>query len=417
MDIPRVVNYRRKWFRRIALGVVVVGGIVGITVAVSRLKPAAPAVDRNSVWPDTVKRGPMVREVRGNGTLVPEELLWVPATTSGRVEKVLLRPGAPVSRDTIILILTDAPLQLAALEAEYQVKGAEARLQDLRVQLRSQNLNQQAELARIETDYQQAKLRADRNEILAKEGLIADIDVRLTRSNADLLDSRRKIEKERLDIQAQSVIAQVAVQQAELERLKALAALRRSEVEALQVRAGSDGVLQELPVEVGQHVSPGTILAKVAQPSRLMAELKVPETQAKDVAAGQSVKIDTRNGIIPGKVSRIDPTVKDGTVTVDVRLEGELPQGARPDMNVDGTVEIERLNDVLYVGRPVFAQPGSAASLFRLEPDGKTAVRVRVEFGRSSVSFIEVLRGLNEGDTVILSDLTAYDAYDRIELR
>jgi HlyD family secretion protein len=285
------------------------------------------------------------------------------------------------------------------------------------VQLRGQRLNQQAQVALIETDYQQARLKADRNELLAKEGLLASLDLELTRSNAELLDSRRKIEKERFDIRSESDDAQLAVQRAEVERLKALAAMRQSEVSALQVRAGSDGVLQQLLVEVGQAVTPGFILAKVAQPTRLKAELKVPETQAKDVLIGQIVQVDTRNGVVRGRVARVDPTVKDGTVTVDVKLEGQLPTGARPDMSVDGIIEIERLQDAVFVGRPAFAQPGSTVSLFRVESDGKTAVRVRVEFGRSSVSIIEVVRGLNVGDRVILSDMTAYDAHDRIALR
>ena len=417
MDIPRTVNQKRKWLKRIASGVIVAGALAGITIALSRLKPAAPTAEMSAIWPDTVKRGPMIREVRGVGTLVPEDLLWVPARTSGRVERKLMLPGARVTQDTLLLVLSDPAIELAALESEYQVKAAEARYRDLGVQLRGQRLNQQAQVALVETEYQQARLKADRNELLAKEGLLASLDLELARSNAELLDNRRKIEKERFDIRSESDEAQLAVAEAEVERLKALTAVRRSEVEALQVRAGADGVLQQLPVEVGQHVTPGLILAKVAQPARLKAELKVPETQAKDVLLGQVVQVDTRNGIVRGLVARVDPTVKDGTVTVDVKLEGQLPTGARPDMSVDGVIEIERLQDAVYVGRPAFAQPGSTVSLFRVEPDGKTAVRVRVEFGRSSVSIIEVVRGLSVGDRVILSDMTAYDAHDRIALR
>ncbi|NWG13726.1 MAG: efflux RND transporter periplasmic adaptor subunit [Acidobacteria bacterium] len=417
MDIPRALNPRKKWLKRIGGSLLVIGALGGITVFVSRLKPAAPTVEWNAVWSDVVKRGPMVREVRGVGSLVPEELLWVPARTSGRVERKLMLPGARVTKDTLLLVLSDPAIQLAAVESEFQVKAAEARYQDLVVQLRGQRLSQQAQVALVETEYQQARLRADRNEALAKEGLLAGLDLELARSNAELLGNRRKIEKERFDIRSESDEAQLAVAKAEVERLKALAALRRSEVDALQVRAGADGVLQQLPVEVGQHVTPGLILAKVAQPTRLKAELKVPETQAKDVLVGQVVQIDTRNGIVRGLVARVDPTVKDGTVTVDVGLEGRLPVGARPDMSVDGVIEIERLPDALFVGRPAFAQSGSTVSLFRVEPDGKTAVRVRVEFGRSSVSVIEVARGLRKGDRVILSDMTAYDAYDRIALR
>lgn len=417
MDIPRKVDPRKKWLRRIAYAILVCAILGGVTAAVYRLKPAAPTVDRASTWLDTVRRGPMVREVRGVGTLVPEQLLWVPAATNGRVERIPMRPGAPVGRDTVIVVLTDTALQLAAVEAEYQVKAAEARYRDLEVQLKSQHLNQEAEVAKVEADYQQAKLRADRNEILAKEGLLADIDLRVTRSNADLLENRQRIENERLKIQSESTAAQLAVQRAEVERLRALAQLRRNEVEALNVRAGTEGVLQELPVQVGQHVAPGTILAKVAQPTHLMAELKVPETQAKDVAIGQAVLVDTRNGVIEGRVTRVDPTVKEGTVTIDVRFDGALPAGVRPDMNVDGVIEIERLADAVFVGRPAFAQANSTVSIFRLEKDGKTAVRTQVAFGRTSVSIIEVLRGLQVGDTAILSDMSTWESHDRVVLR
>ncbi len=417
MDIQRKVNPRKKWYRWTATVLIALGVVGGVTWALARLKPAAPSVDRGSAWTDTVKRGPMIRQVHGVGTLVPEELMWVPAVTNGRVERILMRPGAKVSRNTVLLVLTDPALKLAALEADFQVKAAEARLQDLHIQLKSQNLTQQSAVARITTEYEQARLRADRNALLAKDGLLADIDLRVAQSTADQLERNRRIEQERLEIQQEAIQAQLAVQRAEVERLKALAELRRSEVAQLEVRAGTEGVLQEMPVQVGQPVSPGTILAKVAQPERLMAELKIPETQAKDVAVGQQVAVDTRNGIIPGRVARIDPAVKESTVTVDVKLEGQLPSGARPDLNVDGTIEIERLSDVIYIGRPVFGQPNSTARIFRLEADGKTAVRIQVEFGRSSVNTMEVVRGLSVGETVILSDMTAWDAHDRVVLR
>jgi HlyD family secretion protein len=416
MDVPRRANPKKKWLKRIAYGVITAGALAGITIALNGLKSAAPTVETSTVWPDTVKKGEMVREVRGVGTLVPEELLWVPARTGGRVESKLMLPGARVEKDTILLILSDPALQLAALESDYQVKAAEARYRDLAVQLRGQRLNQQAQMALIETEFQQARLKAGRNELLAKEGLLADLDLEQSRSNAELMANRRKIEHEKIDIQPESDDAQLAVLKAELERLKALAALRKSEVDSLRVRAGADGVLQQLPVEVGQLVAPGLILAKVAQPARLKAELKISETQAKDVLIGQKVQVDTRNGVVRGSVARVDPTVKDGTVTVDVKLDGQLPAGARPDMSVEGVIEIERLKDIVFVGKAAFAQPGSTASLFRLEPDGKSAVRVLVEFGRSSVGSIEVLRGLSVGDRVILSDMTAYEAHNRIAL-
>jgi len=417
MDIPRTVNLRKKWLRRAIFSVLVISSLIGVSFILARLKPAAPTVERASAWLDTVKRGAMVRQVRGVGTLVPEELLWVPAVTNGRVQKVLMKPGALVTRDAILLVLSDPALQLAALEAQFKVKAAEAQYQDLRIQLKSRHLTQQADVARIESDYQQARLRADRNVLLVKDGLLADIDLQVAQSNADQLDHRRKIEEERLSIQLESIDAQLAVQKAEIERLQAMAELRRSEIDSLQVRAGTDGVLQELSVQIGQHVSPGMILAKVAQPQRLLAELKIPETQAKDVAIGQVAMIDTRNGLIPGRVSRIDPAVKEGTVLVDVKLEGDLPPGARPDLNVDGVIELEKLPDIVYIGRPALGQPHSTIGLFRLEPDGVTAIRVPVELGRSSVNTIEVIRGLQVGDTVILSDMSAWDSHDRIALR
>jgi len=418
MDIPRSSSVKRnRLIKRIVYGVLLCAAILVTTLGLSRLKPAAPPIDASNVWPDTVKRGPMVRQVRGLGTLVPKDVLWIPAVTSGRVERILMRPGAKVEPDTVLLVLNNPELELQALDAEYQVKAAQAKYADLEVQLESQRLTQQAEVARIESDYQQQKLRADRDELLAKEGLTADLNLRLSKSTAEQLGQRHKIEVKRLDIQAKSNEAQLAVQRAEIDKLVALAQLRRNEVEALKVRAGAAGVLQELPVQVGQQLAAGTIIAKVAQPEHLQAELKVPETQVKDVKIGQPVQVDTRNGVIPGSVSRIDPAVREGTVTVDVALEGALPDGARPDLSVEGIIEIERLTDVVYMGRPAFGQPNSTVGMFRIEKDGKTAVRVAVKLGRSSVNTIEVVEGLKPGDRVILSDTTSYDSYDRIELR
>jgi len=418
MDIPRSSSVRRnRLIKRTIYGVLLCAAILVTTLGLSRLKPAAPPIDASLVWPDTVKRGPMVRQVRGLGTLVPKDVLWIPAVTSGRVERILMRPGAKVEPGTVLLVLNNPELELQALDAEYQVKAAQAKYADLEVQLESQKLTQQAEVARIESDYQQQKLRADRDELLAKEGLTADLNLRLSKSTAEQLGQRHKIEVKRLDIQAKSNEAQLAVQRAEIDKLVALAQLRRNEVEALKVRAGAAGVLQELPVQVGQQLAAGTIIAKVAQPEHLQAELKVPETQVKDVKIGQPVQVDTRNGVIPGSVSRIDPAVREGTVTVDVALEGALPDGARPDLSVEGIIEIERLTDVVYMGRPAFGQPNSTVGMFRIEKDGKTAVRVAVKLGRSSVNTIEVVEGLKPGDRVILSDTTSYDSYDRIELR
>ncbi len=418
MDIPRSSSVKRnRLIKRIVYGILLCAAILVTTLGLSRLKPAAPPIDASNVWPDTVKRGPMVRQVRGLGTLVPKDVLWIPAVTSGRVERILMRPGAKVEPGTVLLVLNNPELELQALDAEYQVKAAQAKYADLEVQLESQRLTQQAEVARIESDYQQQKLRADRDELLAKEGLTADLNLRLSQSTAEQLGQRHKIEVKRLDIQAKSNEAQLAVQRAEIDKLVALAQLRRNEVEALKVRAGAAGVLQELPVQVGQQLAAGTIIAKVAQPEHLQAELKVPETQVKDVKIGQPVQVDTRNGVIPGSVSRIDPAVREGTVTVDVALEGALPDGARPDLSVEGIIEIERLTDVVYMGRPAFGQPNSTVGMFRIEKDGKTASRVTVKLGRSSVNTIEVVEGLKPGDRVILSDTSSYDSYDRIELR
>lgn len=418
MDIPRGSSVRRnKLIKKAIYAVLVCAAILVTTLGLSRLKPAAPPIDASTVWPDTVKRGPMIRQVRGLGTLVPKDVLWIPAVTQGRVARILMRPGAKVEPDTVLLVLNNPELELQALDAEYQVKAAEAEYADLAVRLESQRLTQQAEVARIQSEYQQSKLRADRDELLAKEGLAADLDVRLSKSTAEQLGQRHVIEEKRLEIQAKSNEAQLAVQRAQIDKLTALAKLRRNEVEALRVRAGAAGVLQELPVQVGQQLAAGTIIAKVAQPEHLQAELKVPETQVKDVKIGQPVQVDTRNGVIPGSVSRIDPAVREGTVTVDVALEGALPDGARPDLSVEGIIEVERLTDVVYMGRPAFGQPNSTVGMFRIEKDGKTALRVTVKLGRSSVNTIEVVEGLKPGDRVILSDTSSYDSYDRIELR
>jgi HlyD family secretion protein len=401
----------------VVYGAVLSAGVLLAALGLSRLKSAAPTVDASTVWLDTVKRGPMVRQVRGLGTLAPKDILWIPAATPGRVERILMRPGARVEPETVLLVLSNPQLELEALNAEHEVTSAEAELTGLEVQLESQRLTQRAELARVQSECQQVKATADRNELLAREGLVADLDLQLSKLAFQQLLERQAIEEKRLAIQAQANEARLAVQRAEVERLAAAASLRRSEVKALRVRAGAAGVLQELPVEVGEQLAAGAILAKVAQPEHLQAELKVPETQVKDVAIGQRVEIDTRNGVIPGTVARIDPAVREGAVTVDVALDGTLPPGARPDLSVEGIIEIERLSDVVYVGRPAFGQPNSVIGMFRLEADGKTAGRVTVKLGRGSVTTIEIVEGLRPGDRVILSDTSAYDAYDRIELR
>jgi len=417
MDVPRKNAARNRLVKRIVIGLVVTIAALAGSLGLKQMKPAAPVVERSTVWPDTVKRGPMLRQVRGLGTLVPEEILFIAAQTDGRVDRIAVRPGAIVGPDTVLIQLSNPELQLAANDAEWQVKSAEATLTDLRVRLESQNLEQQSVAARVHSDFVQAKLKADLEKKLGEQGLTSEINLKTTAAIADELANRSAIEKKKVDISGESIEAQLAAQRVQIEKLRAAWQLKKSQVAQLTVKAGAVGVLQQLPVEVGQRLAPGTVLAKIAQPSKLKAELKVPETQAKDVVIGQKCEIDTRNGVIQGKVSRIDPAVLNGTVTVDVRLEGELPSGARPDLSVDGSIEIERLNDVLYVGRPVLGQPNSTISLFKLDTDGKEAVRVPVKLGRTSVATIEILEGLKVGDQVLLSDMSAMDGYNRIRLQ
>jgi HlyD family secretion protein len=418
MDVPRKSAARKRLIRRIILGAIALAAIPLITMGLARLKPAAPPVERSTVWVDTVKRGPMQREVRGLGTLVPEDTLLIPATTDGRIERIFVRPGTAVKPDSIILELSNPELQTATVDLEYQHKVAEAVYVDLKVQLESKGLDQQAVAAQVSADYHQARLKADRDEQLAKAGLIPDLDLKLSKVKAEELATRTALEEKRLSITSESVQAQLAAQKVKVEQARAQYELKRKQVEQLKVRAGTEGILQQLPVpvEVGQRVTAGTALAKIVQPWKLKAELKIPETQVKDIQLGQPASIDTRNGIIAGRVSRIDPSVQNGTVTVDARLEGALPQGARPDLSVDGTIELERLTDVVYVGRPVFGQPNSTVSLFRLDADGKNATRVQVKLGRTSVNTVEVLEGLRVSDQVILSDMSTWDNYDRIRL-
>ena len=390
--------------------------VMAITIGLARLKPAAPSVDRSTVWVDTVKRGPMLRQVRGLGTLVPQQVRWIPAPTEGRVENILVQPGVQVTPGTVILEMVNLQLLQEAQDAEYQVKAIEADLDNLRVRLESERMTQQSATAGVQAEYSQAKLQLDTDEALAKEGLIPPLNLKLSHVRVQELANRLRIEQERLKINTQAIRAQLAAQQARVEQLRALAQLRRSQVASMRVVAGTAGVLQEISVQVGQQVQPGTNLARVADPTSLKAELRIAETQAKDIQIGQPAAIDTRNGVVPGRVIRIDPASREGTVGVDVAFEGQLPPGARPDLSVDGTIELERLTDVLYVGRPAFGQGQSTVGMFRLEDGGKTAVRVPVQLGRSSVNTIEILAGLREGDQVILSDTSQWDSYDRIRL-
>jgi HlyD family secretion protein len=416
MDVPREGARKKRIIRRTIIGVIVLTAIPLITWGLSKLKPAAPSVEKSTLWSDSVKRGAMIRQVRGLGTLVPEEILWIPAATDGRVARVAIRPGARVSPQTVVVVLDNPDLVLAAEDLRWQIKAAEANLADLKVKLETSRLDLRASVARVESEFVQAKLKWERDAALLKEGLTPDLTVKLSKATADELAKRYDIDVKRLEISAQSEKAQLDSQQVQIEKIRAAYDLKRKQVTELTVRAGTEGVLQQMPVEVGQRVTPGTILAKVAQPSKLKAEIRIPETQAKDVALGQPAEVDTHNGIIQGRVARIDPAALNGNVTVDIKLEGALPAGARPDLSVEGVIELERLKDVLYVQRPVAGQPNSIISLFRLSPDEKEAMRVQVRIGRVSVQTVEVLEGLKLGDKVVLSDMTAWDSHDRLRL-
>ncbi len=417
MDIQRPSNARAKKIRRIVYGTVALLLVGGVSYGLSKLRPAAPSVDRATIWPDEVKRGPMLREVHGLGTLVPEDIRWIPAQTDSRVERWVLRPGAMVKPDSIIMELSDPTLQREALDAEFQLKGAEADYASLKVQVDSDLMNQKANEAAVRSDFEQAHLQHDVDEKLFKEGIGSDHIRNLSRVREEQLAIRLKLETERTAVAADSAKARLAAQQAKIDEQKALYQLKKSQVDALHVRAGINGVLQLVPVDVGQRVTPGTNLARVADPKKLKAEIKIAETQAKDVTIGQKATIDTRNGVVNGHVSRIDPSVQNGTVTVDVAITDPLPNGARPDLSVDGTVELENLKDVLYVGRPVHGQADSTIGIFKIIDDGSEAVRVTVKLGRSSVNTIEIVQGLKVGDKVILSDMSAWDNFDRVRLK
>ena len=422
MDIQRKDAGKKRLIRRIAIGVVLVAAIVGVSVAVSRLKPAAPSVDLSVVWRDAVKRGPMTREVRGLGTLVPIDTMLIPATTEGRVQRILIYPGTPVKANSVVMILTSQELETDLLNSEYALKAAEADYANLKVTLEKLNLDMQSTVAQVDADYNTAKLQGDRDAALAKEGLFSEVDAKISAVKAVQLGSRLQLEQKRISINSAADEAQLAAAKVRVDQLRGQFNLKKSQVDQLRVRAGFDGVLQQLPtpVEVGQKVAAGTPLGKVAQASKLKAELKIAETQVKDVVIGQHAVIDTRNGLIEGRVSRIDPSILNGTVTVDVALimgkDAPPPGVLRPDLSVDGTIELERLNDVVFVGRPVFGQQDSTVQLFKLEADGKYANKVKVVLGKSSVNTIEIKDGLKVGDQVILSDMSAYDSYDRIKL-
>ena len=423
VDIARPDSViKKKKMKRAAYGVAGLTAILLVTVFVARLKPAAPSVDKATLWPDVVKRGPMVRQVRGTGTLVPEDTRWIPASTAGRVERILLRSGADVMPDTVIVELGSPELEQSVVESRLQLEAAVAQLVNRRAELDSALLTQRAAAANIESEARQAQLQAEADEALFKENLQGALVAKKSRARADDLSNRAEIELRRLDLAEKTLKSQLAVQEAEVSRLRTTYQLRQEQLERLKVRAGIKGKLQVVPVEVGSQLAAGANVARVADPGRLKAELRIPETQTRDIEIGQLAEIDTRNGKVPGRVSRIDAAATNGTVTVDVQLTGELPRGARPDLTVDGTVELERLDNVVNVGRAAFAQENSTMSLFKVS-SGCTipqmdceATRTQVKFGRSSVSTIEVLDGLKPGDQVVLSDMSAWDAHDRVRL-
>jgi HlyD family secretion protein len=417
MDIARPSNARKKRIKQALYASLGLLAVVLVSVGLSRLRPAAPTVERAVVWPDAVKRGPMVRQVRGLGTLTPEDIRWIPATTQGRVERIILRPGTSVKADSVILELSNPQLEQQLQDAQLKLQAAVAGLENTKVQLDNDLLQQKATSANVEADYNKAKMQAQMNEALAKDQLVSDLVLKQSLVDSDSLGVRNQIAKDQLATKADSMRAQIAVQQSLVDQARALLQLTQQQRDELKVRAGLDGMLQLVPVEVGQQVAPGTNLARVANPNRLKAEIKIAETQAKDIQIGQKAEVDTRNGVVEGRVARIDPSVQNGTRTVDVTMTGDLPKGAVPDLSVDGTIELERLDDVLFMGRPAFGQDQSVVGLFKIEADGVNAERVQVKLGRSSVNTIEVLSGLKVGDQVILSDMSAYDAYDRIRLK
>jgi multidrug resistance efflux pump len=414
LDIPREKKPDRRRFLYIGGGL---GALVLLTLGLSRLRPAAPTVDIGTLSMDTVRQGPLVREVRGPGTLVPEQIRWLSAVTAGRVERRLVQPGEKVTAGTVLLELSNPDVQIQLLQAERQLTDAQAQLVSLKTQLETQRLNQAGVVASTRSEYREAMRQATADSSLAAQNLISTGDYARSRDKAEELTERLQVEQQRLAIYSENISSQLAVQEAQVARLKAVADFQRGLVTSMVVRAGADGVLQELPLEVGQWATSGAILAKVVQPERLKAVLRIPETQAKDVAIGQSASIDTRNGLVAGRVVRMDPAASNGTVTVDVALTAPLPQGARPDLSVDGTIELERLANVLHVGRPAYGQANSSVGIFRVIPGTNEAERVRVELGRSSVNSIEIVRGLAVGDVVILSDMSRWDAVDRVRVK
>ena len=417
MDIARPSNAKKKRIRNAIYAGVGLLAVVLVSVGLSRLKPAAPTVERAVVWPDTVKRGPMVRQVRGLGTLTPEDIRWIPATTQGRVEKIILRPGTPVKESDVILELSNPTLEQQLQDAELKLQAAEAALANTKVSLNNDLLQTRAQAAQIEAEFNKAKTQYQMNQQLAKDQLVSTLVLEQSRVDTEQLSVRTQIAKDQLESKTESTRAQLAVAQSNVDQARAFLNLTRQQRDELKVRAGLEGMLQLVPVEVGQQVAPGTNLARVANPRKLKAEIKIAETQAKDIQLGQKAEVDTRFGIVEGRVARIDPSVQNGTRTVDVSLDGELPKGAVPDLSVDGTVELERLANVVYMGRPAFGQDQSTVGIFKMDATGTEATRVQVALGKSSVNTVEIVSGLQPGDKVILSDMSAWDAFDRVRLK
>ena len=416
MDVQRTDIARQKKRKRTILIGVALAAVLLVTFGLAQLEPAAPTVEFGALYFSTVERGEMLRQVRGPGTLVPESLQWITAATQGRVERILVLPGTVVDAETVLLELSSPELEQQIVDAESELRAVEADYVMLEAQLESQVLTQESVLAQVVSEHSQAKLQLEANERLKAEGLLPEIDFKRSQLATEQLETLEKIERVRLEKARRSTEAQLQAGRSRLEQQRALMNLRRQQFASLQVRAGMEGVLQEVRVEEGQRVTAGTTLAQVAQPDRLKAELRIPETQAKDLQVGLTVSVDTRNGIVAGRLNRVDPAVREGSVTVDVALEGPLPQGARPDLRVDGTIEIERLEDVLYVGRPAYGQANQTVSLFLVNDEEDEARRVQVHLGRSSVSTVEVVDGLQEGDRVILSDTSKWDDFDRIRI-
>jgi len=415
MDKPRFGVARTKKIRRILFLVFLVLAASAGTYGLSKLKPAAPSVERATLWPDKVKRGPMLRDIHGTGTLVPEDFRWIPTTRDGLLQKVNVRIGDTVGPNTVLAELSNPDLIQSLEDSALQIKAAESDLTSTRAAHENSAVNQQILIANLEAAARRARLQAETEDELNKNGLTSQLNVKLVHMDAENSAAQVDREKQRVSINAKAAEAQVSAQQARIEQLRANFEMKKRQIDELKIRAGVSGVLQQLPVEVGQRVAMGATIAKIAEPGRLKAQLRIAETQAKDVVIGQVASIDMRSGIIPGRVVHIDPAAIQGTVTVDVQLEGELPKGARPDLSVDGTIEIERLNNVLYVGRPAAGQADTTVQMFKVLATGE-AVRTRVHIGRVSVNSIEILEGLQEGDEVILSDMSAWDAYDRLRL-